>query len=212
MTILRQLVKLSFPNITHVSSLRCQCWCAFTWISAAMLCCPPLLGYNKPIFDKRAFVCFLDWKNMAAYTVTLSILVLGPSVISLLHNYTYIFVMRARLRSGVPIHDKEYATALGENLANPSHVMSFALVISFWVSWGPLLCLSIYESAWGVKVEDPTIHFAVVWFGALNSCWKFVILTMLSPHFRIALRIFCLTLCCRTKASLALAAAAYDSD
>lgn len=177
-----------------------------------MLCCPPLLGYNKPIFDKRAFVCFLDWKNMAAYTVTLSILVLGPSLISLLHNYAYIFMMRARLRSGVPIHDKEYATALAENLSNPSHVMSFALVLSFWISWAPLLCVYMYESVWGVTVEDPTIHFAVVWFGALNSCWKFLILTALSPHFRIALRIFCLTLCCRTKASLALAAAAYDSD
>lgn len=172
---------------------------AFTWISAAMLCCPPLLGYNKPVFDQEAYICMLDWGNMIAYSATLSILVLGPSVISIVHNYGYIFLMMRRLRSGVPIHDKEYATALAENLGNPSHIMSFALIFAFWVSWSPLICVRLYEGITGYIFENPLIHFGVIWFGVLNSFWKFIILTGMSPKFRLALRVFCLTICCRTK-------------
>ncbi|CAB3250151.1 unnamed protein product [Arctia plantaginis] len=41
---------------------RSQCWMVFTWISAAMLCLPPLLGYKKEAnFDKETFICMLDW-------------------------------------------------------------------------------------------------------------------------------------------------------
>lgn len=43
---------------------------------------------------------------MAAYSVTLAILVLGPVLISLFYNYGYIFSMIKKLRSGAPIHDK----------------------------------------------------------------------------------------------------------
>lgn len=122
---------------------------AFTWISAAMLCCPPLLGFNKPIFDQDAYICMLDWGNMAAYSITLAILVLGPSVITIVYTYCYIFSMMRKLRSGVPIHDKEYATALSENLSNPSHIMSFVLVITFWLSWTPYIGVKLYEYVTG---------------------------------------------------------------
>lgn len=116
----------------------------FTWISVAMMCCPPLLGFNKPIFDREAFICMLDWGNMAAYTITLSILVLGPSVITIIYTYAYIFTTMRRVKSGVLSHDKEYATALSENLSNPSHIISFILVMAFCLSWAPYAGLRIY--------------------------------------------------------------------
>lgn len=163
----------------------------------------------------------LDWKNMAAYSVTLAILVLGPVLISLFYNYGYIFSMIKKLRSGAPIHDKgikdlcccnlrnsynkylgfllEYATALAENLANPSHIMSFLLVFIFWLSWTPYIGITIYESITGNIIDNPLLHFGAVWIGILNSFWKVVIMSMMSPQFRLALRIFCLTICCRTK-------------
>lgn len=146
----------------------------FTWISAAMLCCPALWTEQEPTFDKYAYICVPNWQHMAAYSTTLgssnilillfiklhfflllAALVLGPSLISLFYNYGYIFSMMRKLRSGVPIHDKEwelnlhfwsiltaffrYATALAENLSNPSHVMSFLLVLLFFVSWLPYI-------------------------------------------------------------------------
>lgn len=85
---------------------RCQCWMAFTWISSAMLCCPPLLEFGDPVFDKDAAVCMLDWQGMAAYSVTLSILVLGPSLITILYTYVYIYGAIRRLRRGFLAHDK----------------------------------------------------------------------------------------------------------
>lgn len=185
---------------------------AFTWISAAMLCCPPLLGYSKPVFNKEAYVCMLDWGNMAAYSATLAILVLGPSVISIVYNYGYIFHMMRKLKSGVPIHDKEYATALAENLSNPSHIMSFALVFTFWISWLPYMGLRFYEFCAGGPVENQLLHFGVVWFGVLNSFWKIIIMGAMSPQFRLALRVFCLTIFCKTKGRLQAELIGMDPD
>lgn len=185
---------------------------AFTWISSAMLCCPPLLGYSKPIYDEEAYICKLDWGNMAAYSATLAILVLGPSVISIVHNYGYIFIMMRRLKSGAPIHDKEYATALAENLANPSHLMSFALVFSFWISWAPFITVRLYELIFDTQINIPMLHFAIVWLGVMNSFWKILIMMSMSPQFRLHLRVFCLTICCKTKGRLQAELIGLDPD
>lgn len=191
---------------TLQTKTRCQCWMAFTWISAAMLCCPPLLGFeklteptNRPSYDKDAYICMLNWGSMAAYAVTLSILVLGPSLITIIYTYTYIFNMMRKLRSGYPFHDKEYATALSESLSNPSHLMSFTLVVAFWMSWTPYIGVKLYEYVTGTTLNMPFLHFGIVWLGFLNSFWKSVILITMSPHFRLAFRIFCMTMCCRYK-------------
>lgn len=185
---------------------------AFTWISAAMLCCPPLLGYNKAIYDNDTHICMLEWGNMAAYSATLAILVLGPSVISIVYNYGYIFTMMRKVRSGAPIHDKEYATALAENLANPSHCMSFALVFSFWVSWGPYMGLRIYELIMDEPYENHLIQFGAVWLGILNSFWKIIIMTSMSQQFRLLVRLLFLTICCKTKGRLQAELIGLDPD
>ncbi|XP_030756274.1 beta-2 adrenergic receptor [Sitophilus oryzae] len=197
---------------TVQTKTRGQCWMAFTWISAAMLCCPPLLGFTKPLFDRDAYICVLDWGSMAAYSITLSILVLGPSLITIVYTYTYIFMMLRKLRSGVPFHDKEYATALSENLSNPSHMMSFALVIAFCCSWTPYIGVKMYEYFTGTKIQMQFLHFGIVWLGFLNSFWKALILITMSPQFRLALRIFCMTICCRYKGRMQAELIGMDAD
>lgn len=187
---------------TVQTKTRCQCWMAFTWISAAMMCCPPLLGFNQPLFDRDAFVCMLDWHDMAAYSATLAILVLGPSLITIVYTYSYIFSMMRRIKSGVPIHDKEYATALSENLSNPSHLMSFVLILTFWLSWSPFIFVRMYEYWSEHRLTFPHLHFAVFWLGILNSVWKALVLITLSPQFRLMLRILCLSICCKQKGRL----------
>lgn len=92
---------------------RCQCWMAFTWISSAMLCCPPLLEFSDPTYEKDIAVCMLDWHGMAAYSVTLSILILGPSLITILYTYVYIYGAIRRLRRGFLAHDKVNFTLHG---------------------------------------------------------------------------------------------------
>lgn len=124
---------------------------------------------------------------------------LGPSLITIIYTYAYIFNVIRKLRSGIPLHDKEYATALTENLSNSSHIMSFILIVTFWMSWTPYLSVRLYEYFSGIKFQVPFLHFGIVWLGILNSFWKSLILVSLSPQFRFALKIFCVSICCRYK-------------
>lgn len=91
--------------------------------------------------------------------------VLGPSLITMLYTYWYIFLMMRRLRSGVPIHDKEYATALAENLSNPSHIMSFVLIVVFWLSWTPYTSVRLYEYFTASKLNVGLIYQCCCWIG-----------------------------------------------
>ncbi|KAF6201362.1 hypothetical protein GE061_005810 [Apolygus lucorum] len=198
---------------TVQTKIRCQCWMALTWVSAAMMCCPPLLGFNQPTFDNDALVCLLDWKNMAAYSITLAVIILGPSVITIVYTYTYIFSMMKKLRSGEPMHDKETATALSEACANPSHIMSFVLVVMFCVSWAPFIMVRAYEGTTGNRASlVPHLHFVVFWLGVLNSVWKALVLVSLSPQFRLMLRILGFTLCCRHRARMQMELIGMDDD
>lgn len=154
----------------------------------------------------------LDWGNMAAYSFTLTILVFGPSFISIVYNYTYIFSMVRKIRSGEQIHDKEYATALAETLANPNHLLSFVLVFMFAISWSPFIAVRIYELLTGLHIGNSFLQFGLVWFGILNSFWKIVVMMMFSPNFRLALKIFCLTICCKTRGRLQAEMVGLDDD
>lgn len=197
---------------TVQTKTRCQCWMCFTWISAAMLCCPSLWTENEPMFDRYSYICLPSWNHMAAYSVTLGILVLGPSVISILYNYGYIFSMMRKIRSGAPIHDKEYATALAENLANPSHIMSFLLVFLFWASWSPYIGIRIYQEITGEEIDNPLLQFGAVWIGMMNCFWKIIIMSMLSPAFRLQFKILILVVCCRTQGRLQADILGLDPD
>lgn len=58
--------------------------------------------------------------------------------------------------------------------------------------------IRIYQEITGVEIDNPLLHFGVVWIGIMNSFWKLIIMSGMSPQFRLALRIFFLTICCRT--------------
>lgn len=185
---------------TVQTKTRCQCWMAFTWISSAMMCSPPLLAdFNRPTFDDSSYICTLNWEHMIAYSATLMILVLGPSLITLIYTYTYVFVIVRRLKHGDLSHDKEYVTALTEALANPNHTLAIVLILTFWLLWIPFLAIKTYEHISGHKLVVPHLHFVVVWLGFSHSAWKAFILVTYSPQFRVMLRLLCITLCFRQR-------------
>merc|ERR1711911_20713 len=136
---------------------------------------------------------------MAAYSITLIILVLGPTLATIVYTYFYIFNSMRKMRTWLLQQDKEYTTALSENLANPTHLMSFILVMTFWLSWLPYICLTLYEYIMSERLETPFLHFTVFWLGICNSFWKIFIYTSMSPLIRTKLRTFCLSICCRSK-------------
>lgn len=177
---------------------RCQCWMVFSWITAALLCCPPLLGYSETKFYRESYICILDWSIMVPYSITLTALVLGPSLITMCYSYSYVFSNMRRMQRTLALPDKEYSTALSENYNNPYHLMSFTLICLFWISWLPFISLQLYE-LFIEKVNAPFVHFSVTWLGILNSFWKTLVYISMSPQFRYSLRILCATLCCRWK-------------
>ncbi|XKL60331.1 hypothetical protein PGB90_001347 [Kerria lacca] len=180
---------------TVQTKTRCQCWMAFTWISSAMMCSPPLLGdFSDPTFDGDSYICMLNWERMIAYFATLIILVLGPSLITIVYTYTYVFVIVRRLKHGYLSHDKEYVTALTEALASPNHTLSIVLILTFWILWVPFLAIKTYEQVSGHKLTMPHLHFVVVWLGFSHSAWKAFILVTYSPQFRVMLRLLKFTL------------------
>jgi dopamine/ecdysteroid receptor len=91
-------------------------------------------------------------------------------------------------------------------------MMSFMLVFIFWLSWAPFIGLRLYEGFTDTIVENTTIQFGVVWIGILNSFWKIVIMCGMFEPFRLALRVFCLTICCKTKGRLQAELIGLDPD
>lgn len=165
-----------------------------------MICLPPLLGYSHSSYwDSEAFICWLKWDKMIAYAFTLIPLVLGPTLVTTIYTYAYIFNIMRKLKTFIIGQEKEFVTALTSNLANPDHALSFVLFIIFWVSWSPCLGIKTYEFVTGRYIDVRFLHFAVFWLGIMNSCWKFIIYVAMSPKFRQGLRLFCLSLCCRRK-------------
>ena len=194
-------IKKPFRYDVLQTKTRSQCWMVFTWISALMICSPPLLNYHKPLYDHESFLCYLDWSDMVAYAVTLSILVLGPSLMTIIFCYAYILRVLKKLQRADPMimHDKELASALSENISNPSHLMTTILILVFWLSWMPYIVVNCYEFFFRVRFQIPFLHFIVAWLGVLNSFWKLLILLLFSARFRVATRIFCLRLCCQSR-------------
>lgn len=65
------VIEIIFMQLPTIFFVGCQCWMCFTWISAAMLCCPSLWTEKEATFDKFAYICVPNWNHMAAYSVTL---------------------------------------------------------------------------------------------------------------------------------------------
>lgn len=140
---------------------------------------------------------------MFTYSTMLAVIILVPSFILMIYHFGYIFIMMRKLKSSEPIEDEEYATALAKHLNNPSQAISFALVATFWASWIPFISVRLYDLYQGGNLYIPMLEFSIVWLGILNSFWKAVILTSMSPQFRLALKVMCsrfyLNIFCKTK-------------
>ncbi|GIY40752.1 g-protein coupled receptor 52 [Caerostris darwini] len=176
---------------------RCQCWMVFTWLTSLFLCSPPLLGFSKGRFYGDGHICMLDLGNMIPYSITLAVLVLAPSILTICYTYYFILSTMYKLRKCLSREEREYATAVSENLSNPDHLMSFVLIILFWINWTPWFGFRIYEQISKTKEEYHALHFWLLWLGITNCIWKFFVYLTMSPKFRFNLKRLCLSTCCR---------------
>ncbi|GFQ73182.1 g-protein coupled receptor 52 [Trichonephila clavata] len=176
---------------------RCQCWMVFTWLTSLFLCSPPLLGFSKGRFYGDGYICMLDLGNMIPYSITLAVLVLAPSVLTIGYTYFYILSTMYRLRKCLTKEEREYATAVSENLSNPDHLMSFVLILLFWITWMPWFCFRIFEQVSQTTEEYHALHFWLLWLGITDCIWKFFVYLTMSPKFRLNLKRLCFSTCCR---------------
>ncbi|EEC03285.1 putative adenosine A3 receptor [Ixodes scapularis] len=178
---------------------RCQCWMLFTWMTSMFMYCPPLFGFSNGHFYRDAYVCMLDLSSILPYTLTLALLVLVPSVLTVIYTYFFIFTTMRKMRKCLSKEEKEYATAIGEHLSNPDHIMSFVIIVLFWLSWLPWICLQIYEKAEGQRLRFHALHFGLLWLGVLDCLWKPLVYITMSPKFRLGVQLLFMSICCRHK-------------
>lgn len=184
------------PNRYECSStkMRCKCWISFTWITALFIGCPPLFGYSQAKFYQEAAICILDWGYLGAYTITASILVIGPSVITILYTFAYIFRKIYKYNKAVRENSKEAKSmqppVSDQPYGNANPIMVFVIITVFCVMWLPTLLLKAYENICG-PTNLHLVHFLTLWVAMLGGFWKFVILIMMNPKFRRGLRLLC---------------------
>lgn len=161
---------------------RCKCWIVFTWITAALLCCPSLFDDNHARYYRQTFLCILDWGRMAPYTVTLAVLVLAPSFITVVYSYAYIL---RKLYNSEDLDDNQKSILETDS----SYIMTFFVVLFHFVSWTPWFGLKAYE-AFILKHDVPSrpLHFSLLWLAIGGANWKIFIYTSMNVEFRNRLR------------------------
>ncbi|KRX13291.1 Tachykinin-like peptides receptor 99D [Trichinella nelsoni] len=168
---------------------RCKCWAMFTWVTSLVLCCPVLFNELQAQYDRYAFLCVLDCTKMMPYAITMALLVIIPSLICISYSYFSIFIT---LRNPDELED----TYKGQLQADRSFVITFFIILSFVISWMPLIIVRLTELTFRVIIQVPSLHFTLVWLGIGSGFWKFVIYWMMSAKFRNALKsLFLLTWC-----------------
>ncbi|XP_055343496.1 G-protein coupled receptor 52-like [Paramacrobiotus metropolitanus] len=191
---------------TIQTKIRCQCWVVFTWITSIFLCSPTFFAHNKVSYIGQVQLCILDLHFMLAYSITLLSLILGPTICTLCFCYYYVLKEMAELKRDVKDQEKEALTSTTENLYNPTHRMSFVVIVAFALAWLPwfllLLCQRVLPFASAEQAAG--WHFGCVWFGISGCAWKFPVYCAMSRRFRRCLAQFLWSLClkCRFRKSL----------
>ncbi|GAV03183.1 hypothetical protein RvY_13647 [Ramazzottius varieornatus] len=185
--------------------IRCQCWVVFTWVTSIVLCSPTLFATNQVTFIASVDLCVLNLSSTLAYSITLLTLILGPTITTMCYCYYHVLKEMAELKRDIKDQEKEALTSTTENLYNPTHRMSFAIIVTFALGWLPWFALLAYERISQRKVGDiPYLHFACLWTGISGCCWRFPIYCLMSRRFRRCLAQFLWSLCvkCRIRKRL----------
>ena len=82
-----------------------------------------------------------------------------------------------------------------DNLKNPTHRLSFVIIVSFALGWFPWFILLTHEKVTQRAADIPYLHFACLWFGICGCIWKFPIYCIISRRFRRCLLHFFRSLC-----------------
>lgn len=110
----------------------------------------------------------------------------GPSTITIFYSYFYIFkTMYICHRSQSKGQNSLLCGGLmKETLSDPDHMMSFMLILIFWLAWLPWICVGLYEQFAQRIIEIPILQFCVSWIALSGSVWKLPIYLIMSSKIR----------------------------
>ncbi|CAB3410171.1 unnamed protein product [Caenorhabditis bovis] len=174
------------------SLTRCKCWIIFSWITSMLLCCPIIVAKMQVVFFPDAQLCVLDWSATSAYSITLLLLVLVPTLVTVV-NTGYKIV--SAMRNPAALDDSQRMVIE----TDPNFIVTIFLFVTFILSWLPLIGLKMYE----VFVEPhgetdlSMVTFTFVWLAVSSPCCKFLIYMFTNNAFRKSLisKFICCSCC-----------------
>ncbi|CAD5228396.1 unnamed protein product [Bursaphelenchus okinawaensis] len=161
---------------------RCKCWITLTWVTAILTACPVIVAKMEANYYQEFEFCVLNWSSAAAYSITLLVLVLVPSVGTMLFTACSIF---SAMKKPEELEDIQ-RTALE---TDQNFVVTLFVVISFILAWCPIVAVHFVPESLLHPADTATIKFALIWLAIGGQSSKWLIYMFTNREFR---RHFCI--------------------
>lgn len=161
---------------------RSLCWICFSWVVGISFCCPPLFSFQASIFDGASYICIIDTKQQIAYVLTAGVLVYTPSMVTTVITGAYLFTKS--FKKQIQFYEKVFVDLSSRPW---NYHITFTMSAVFFGVWFPFTC--VYTIKYFLYVElDQNLLFVLCWLGISTGFSQFVVLFVMSPDFRRALK------------------------
>ncbi|VDK52548.1 unnamed protein product [Anisakis simplex] len=173
---------------TEQTLTRCKCWIVFSWLTAILLSLPIVVARMQVSYYQAAELCLLDWSATAAYSLTLAVLIVFPSLSAILFTYCAIF---SAMRNTETLEDSQRALLETDH----NFAVAFFVLISFCLSWLPVIVVRVLPETVLSGADSATVNFVFVWLAIGGPSSKLLISLFINREFRSALASLILSLC-----------------
>ncbi|RUS83064.1 hypothetical protein EGW08_009150 [Elysia chlorotica] len=162
---------------------RSLCWICFSWVVVISFCCPPLFSLEASIFDDASYICMIDTKQQIAYVMTAGALVCTPSVVTTVVTGRYLFTKS--FKKQIQFYEKVFVDLSSRPW---NYHITFTMSVVFFGVWFPFTCVNIIIKYFLDVDMDRNLLFVLSWLGISTGFSQFIVLFLMSPDFRRALK------------------------
>ncbi|KAI6205400.1 G-PROTEIN-RECEP-F1-2 domain-containing protein [Aphelenchoides besseyi] len=161
---------------------RCKCWIAFSWLTAILTALPVIVAKMEANYYHEYEFCVLNWTSAAAYSVTLAVLVVVPSLCTIIFTTVAIF---SAIRKPDELEDVQRSALQTDQ----NFVVTMFVIVAFFLSWLPIIIVHFIPSSLMHPADTATMKFAFIWLAIGGSSSKFLVHIFVNREFR---RSFCI--------------------
>ncbi|KAI6191631.1 Dopamine/Ecdysteroid receptor [Aphelenchoides bicaudatus] len=151
-------------------------WVFFTWLTALLGSIPALTKMEANYYNEFE-LCVLNWSSATAYSITLAVLVIVPSLCTIIFTTVSIFLA---MRKPEELEDVQRSAIETDH----NFVVTLFVVISFFLAWLPIIVLHFLPETWTNAADIATMKFTFVWLGIGCCSVKFLIYIFINRDFR----------------------------